>query len=135
MPLYEYECEACGHRLEAQQKLADAPLTKCPHCGKKKLQKLISHTSFTLKGGGWYKDLYASAKPGESSGSSEKKDSSSTDSPSSASSEKADKADKVDKPSTEKSTSDKAGTTASESTSKKAAASSSSTSPAKAKKS
>jgi putative FmdB family regulatory protein len=83
MPLYEYECQACGHRLEAQQKLADAPLTKCPECGKEQLQKLISATSFTLKGGGWYKDLYSSAKPGSESASpdtssSEKKSAEST---------------------------------------------------------
>jgi putative FmdB family regulatory protein len=70
VPLYEYECEACGHHLEAQQRLADDPLTKCPECGKNKLQKLISATAFHLKGGGWYKDLYSSQKPG-SGGDSE----------------------------------------------------------------
>jgi putative FmdB family regulatory protein len=69
MPLYEYECDACGHHLEAQQRMADAPLTKCPKCGKKKLQRLISATAFHLKGGGWYKDLYASSKPGSESSS------------------------------------------------------------------
>ena len=71
MPLYEYECQACGNHLEAQQRLADAPLEKCPKCGKKKLQKLISATAFHLKGGGWYKDLYASQKPGADAGSGE----------------------------------------------------------------
>ena len=69
MPLYEYECQACGHHLEEQQRLADAPLLTCPHCGKDQLQKVISATAFHLKGGGWYKDLYSSQKPGESSGS------------------------------------------------------------------
>lgn len=69
MPLYEYECQACGHHLEAQQRMADAALLTCPSCGKDELQKLISATAFHLKGGGWYKDLYASAKPGASSDS------------------------------------------------------------------
>lgn len=60
MPLYEYGCDACGHTLEIQQKLADAPLTTCPACGKDGIQKLISATAFVLKGGGWYKDGYSS---------------------------------------------------------------------------
>ena len=62
MPLYEYGCTACGHRLEEQQKLADPPLSTCPVCGKPALEKLISATSFVLKGGGWYKDGYGSSK-------------------------------------------------------------------------
>src|SRR4051812_15730972 len=66
MPLYEYECQACGHQLEVQQRMADAALTKCPSCGKDQLQKIISATAFHLKGGGWYKDLYSSSKPGAS---------------------------------------------------------------------
>lgn len=70
MPLYEYECQACKHHLEEQQRLADAALITCPQCGKDQLQKVISATAFHLKGGGWYKDLYSSSKPGESSGSS-----------------------------------------------------------------
>lgn len=80
MPLYEYECEACGHRMDAQQRLADAPLKKCPACGKNKLQKLISATTFTLKGGGWYKDLYASQKPGSSESAPEGKGDAKSDS-------------------------------------------------------
>ena len=54
MPFYEYRCEACGHELEALQKLSDAPLTDCPACGKPDLKKLISAAGFRLKGGGWY---------------------------------------------------------------------------------
>ena len=65
MPLYEYGCEACGHTLEIQQKLADAPLKTCPSCGKDELHKIISATAFVLKGGGWYKDGYSSKKDGE----------------------------------------------------------------------
>lgn len=62
MPLYEYGCDACGHTLEIQQKLAEAPLRTCPSCGKAELNKIISATSFVLKGGGWYKDGYGSSK-------------------------------------------------------------------------
>ncbi len=64
MPLYEYRCDGCEHQFEIQQKLADAPLKKCPECGKQKLAKVISATLFQLKGGGWYKDLYSSPKSG-----------------------------------------------------------------------
>ena len=54
MPFYEYLCQACGHELEAMQKMSDAPLTDCPQCGKPELNKLISAAGFRLKGGGWY---------------------------------------------------------------------------------
>lgn len=54
MPIYEYQCEACGHRLEALQKISDEPLSECPECGRPDLQKLISAAGFRLKGGGWY---------------------------------------------------------------------------------
>ena len=54
MPIYEYQCEACGHKLEALQKISDAPLKDCPECGKPALNKLISAAGFRLKGGGWY---------------------------------------------------------------------------------
>jgi putative FmdB family regulatory protein len=70
MPIYEYECQACGHRFEEWQKMSDEPIKVCPKCKKRKVEKLISHTSFQLKGGGWYGDLYASQKPTSSSESS-----------------------------------------------------------------
>ena len=54
MPIYEYECSACGHRLDAFQKMSDQPLTNCPVCHKNALQKLISPAGFQLKGTGWY---------------------------------------------------------------------------------
>lgn len=54
MPFYEYECQACKFYTEVMQKISDAPLTKCPSCGKKKLKKLVSAPVFRLKGGGWY---------------------------------------------------------------------------------
>ena len=54
MPFYEYQCKSCGHQLEAMQKINDAPLKKCPHCGKSQLTRLMSAPVFRLKGGGWY---------------------------------------------------------------------------------
>jgi putative FmdB family regulatory protein len=60
MPIYEYVCGACGHELEVLQKISDAPLRKCPECGKSSLRKLISAPSFRLKGGGWYETDFKS---------------------------------------------------------------------------
>jgi putative FmdB family regulatory protein len=54
MPIYEYRCGACGHHLEALQKMSDAPLRKCPECGKSQLKRLVSASQFRLKGSGWY---------------------------------------------------------------------------------
>src|SRR5215831_19594423 len=54
MPIYEYRCDACGHKLEALQKLSDSPLSECPACGKSRLSKLVSAAGFQLKGSGWY---------------------------------------------------------------------------------
>lgn len=55
MPIFAYQCGACGHRFDELQKLADAPLTICPECGDASLKKLLSAPSFHLKGGGWRK--------------------------------------------------------------------------------
>ena len=60
MPIYEYECKACGHQMEALHKMSDAPLTDCPVCQKSELQKLISAAGFRLKGGGWYETDFKS---------------------------------------------------------------------------
>lgn len=54
MPIYEYRCTDCGHQLEVIQKITDAPLTECPACHTGGLYKLVSATSFQLKGSGWY---------------------------------------------------------------------------------
>jgi putative FmdB family regulatory protein len=54
MPIYEYQCAACGHRFETLQKISDKPFNTCPDCGKDALTKLISASAFRLKGGGWY---------------------------------------------------------------------------------
>ena len=64
MPIYEYRCEACGHEMEALQKMSDAALTDCPECSKAELKKLISAAGFKLKGSGWYEtDFKNSGKP------------------------------------------------------------------------
>ena len=62
MPIYEYQCQACGHVFEAIQKMADEPLKKCPECNKLKLTKLVSAAGFRLSGGGWYETDFKSSK-------------------------------------------------------------------------
>ena len=62
MPIYEYQCQACGHALDALQKYDDAPLKKCPDCGKPKLKRLLSAPMFLLKGTGWYETDFKSDK-------------------------------------------------------------------------
>ena len=54
MPIYEYQCANCGHRLEKLQKISDDPLTTCPECNQDALSRLVSAAGFRLKGGGWY---------------------------------------------------------------------------------
>src|SRR6185436_16232308 len=54
MPIYEYRCTACQHKLESLQKFSDAPLVVCPQCGRDALTKLVSAAGFHLKGSGWY---------------------------------------------------------------------------------
>ena len=68
MPVYEYECGGCNKVFEVQQRIADRPLTVCTECGGA-LRKLISMTSFQLKGGGWYTDGYSSPASGKGSDS------------------------------------------------------------------
>lgn len=64
MPIYEYRCADCAHQLEALQKFSDDPLVECPKCHKMSLSKLISNTSFQLKGTGWYvTDIRDKGKP------------------------------------------------------------------------
>lgn len=85
MPIYEYQCEACGHRLEKIQKIADDPLKDCPACEKPELKKLVSAAAFRLKGGGWYEtDFKTGSKKnvlhGADSGSKSSSDSGSSSS-------------------------------------------------------
>ena len=60
MPIYEYQCKACGHELEVIQKISEEPLKFCPECGQAELSKLISAAGFRLKGGGWYETDFKS---------------------------------------------------------------------------
>ncbi len=67
MPIYEYECSNCNRVEETLQKFSDKPLTRCKHCSGK-LHRLVSHTSFRLKGTGWYVTDYADkSRPSSSS--------------------------------------------------------------------
>lgn len=90
MPLYEYECTACHRRTEKIQKFSDADLTVCPHCGGR-LERTITAAAISFKGGGWYKDGYASVKAsapgggGDSSAPAASSGTGSTDAGSSAS--------------------------------------------------
>ena len=84
MPLYEYQCQACGRRLERIQKFSDPPLETCPHCGGR-LEKLISSPAIQFKGSGWYITDYA------------RKGTTSTDSGSSSAKDSGDKSSSTDK--------------------------------------
>ena len=58
MPIYEYRCDDCGKEFEKLQKISDDPLSECVFCSGK-VKKLVSHSSFHLKGTGWYVTDYA----------------------------------------------------------------------------
>ncbi len=62
MPIYEYECDNCGHKKEAIQKVSDAPLTHCPECDQETLRKLVSAAGFRLSGTGWYETDFKDKK-------------------------------------------------------------------------
>lgn len=62
MPIYDYRCKACGHELEALQRMSDDPLTDCPQCHQSELRKQISAAGFRLSGSGWYETDFKSGK-------------------------------------------------------------------------
>lgn len=71
MPIYEYQCQACGHTKEIMQKISDDPVKDCPQCGKPEMKKMISASGFRLKGAGWYEtDFKAGSKKNISGDSS-----------------------------------------------------------------
>ena len=71
MPVYEYECSACNKVFEVQQRMSEAPLKSCPDCAGA-VRKLVSASSFQLKGGGWYADGYSGSSNGKGSPSAKK---------------------------------------------------------------
>lgn len=71
MPIYEYACDACDHRLDALQKMSDAPLVDCPACGEPRLQRLLSAPRFRLKGQGWYETDFKKDKQRNIAGDTE----------------------------------------------------------------
>jgi putative FmdB family regulatory protein len=83
MPIYEYKCTKCRHEFQAMQKFSDAPVLQCPTCGSP-VKKLISRSSFHLKGSGWYLTDYAK-KSSPPSSECESTSSPSTDTSSSSS--------------------------------------------------
>ncbi len=77
MPIYEYACDDCSHTFELLRKVSDTSLPACPECESTHVRKLISRTSFVLKGGGWYRDHYGlKSSASSSSGSSKSSESS-----------------------------------------------------------
>lgn len=121
MPLYEYECDACGHRFEVIQKFSDPLVDTCPTCGGV-VHKLMSSPAIQFKGSGWYitdyakKDTSSAGKAGESKEQDGPKD---KDSSSSEKSERSEKKDSEKKESAAKSDTSSASTTsASDPTSK-----------------
>lgn len=83
MPMYEYSCSACGIETEIRQRFSEDPIRICPNCGQETLERLISQSSFTLKGSGWYADGYTG---GGSGGSAKASSTSSSSAPASTSS-------------------------------------------------
>jgi putative FmdB family regulatory protein len=92
MPIYAYKCESCGYAKDALQKMSDAPLTDCPHCGATTFKKQLTAAGFQLKGSGWYVTDFrggngpapATTKTVESSTDSKGADSSATTAPAAA---------------------------------------------------
>jgi len=70
MPIYEYKCNACDHRLEKLQRMSDDPLKVCPECDEQELTKLVSAAGFRLTGTGWYETDFKNKGNKSDSGSS-----------------------------------------------------------------
>jgi putative FmdB family regulatory protein len=98
MPIYEYQCQSCGHEHEALQKFSAEPLIQCPACNKLELIKKISAAGFRLKGGGWYETDFKSGSKKNVAGE--------TGSPSPAPSAPASSASETKKPATATASSD-----------------------------
>jgi putative FmdB family regulatory protein len=79
MPIYEYACAKCESEFEVEQRITDDPIKTCRKCRSRRVKRLISQTSFTLKGGGWYADGYSSSSGSGTGSEDSKSDSSSGD--------------------------------------------------------
>jgi len=84
MPIYEYKCENCNKIVELVQPFNATSPETCVHCGKGPLRKLVSQSSFILKGDGWYKDGYSGPSNQKPSTDSDTSQSSQTESASSS---------------------------------------------------
>jgi len=62
MPIYEFQCQSCGNKVEVLQKISDDPLTDCEACGKPELKKMVSAAAFRLSGSGWYETDFKKGK-------------------------------------------------------------------------
>jgi putative FmdB family regulatory protein len=98
MPLYEYECGACGHRFEIIQKFSDGPPDACPKCGKGPLQRLLSSPAIQFKGTGWYVTDYAGKGKSSDSSKSDAKPAGKSDSGTSTSADTGGDTKKSDAP-------------------------------------
>jgi putative FmdB family regulatory protein len=101
MPLYEYRCARCGQLTEALQRMSEAPLSECPHCGGA-LERIASAPALHFKGSGWYVNDYGRGRGNDSagkaeSGSTDKAESSSPDKPERGSTDKPERSS-TDKP-------------------------------------
>ena len=90
MPIYEYACARCESEFEVEQRITDDPIKTCRKCRSRRVKRLISQTSCSLKVGGWYADGYGSSGDGKGKGSEDSKSDSSSTSDT-ASSDKKDK--------------------------------------------
>lgn len=99
MPIYEYQCQSCGHELEKLQRINDAQLSDCPDCGEAELRRLVSAAGFRLKGAGWYEtDFKKEGKKNLHESGSSAKTSKKGDSPSPSSGKPVETSKAVEKP-------------------------------------
>ena len=102
MPIYEYACGKCDHEFEVEQRISEDPVKTCPRCRSRKVKRLISRTSFALKGSGWYSDGYSSSKGKSDSKSPSESSSSSSESSSTSDSDSSSKKETSTKSKSEK---------------------------------
>ena len=74
MPIYEYQCEKCGHVFDTLQRISEDPLVDCPECGEPALKKLVSAPAFRLKGSGWYETDFKTGNKKNVAGGDKKPD-------------------------------------------------------------